>query len=210
MVVESKNNKTETNPQEKSPFVNIEQEKADLRKKEPPLVDVKVTNPLVYIKSWWKKIIGNEGIDLRLRVKPLTAIAISVIVVTLTLGIGRIVFSFKLPFFEYSLKDKVPIIPAGVLSRDTAFSGELRFDRTKNRYYLLTSTSEAINLKVPENINLSIYVGRRVFATGKYFDDSRTLEVDSAINLELLPSESETVPTTVPTEAILPSPISTP
>jgi hypothetical protein len=76
--------------------VSAKQMHPDLRRKEPPLVDVKVTNPLVYIKSWWKKIIGNEGVDFRVRVKPLTAIAISIIVVTVTMGIGRFVFPFYL------------------------------------------------------------------------------------------------------------------
>ena len=34
---------------------------------DPPLVDVKVTNPVTYFKKWWAKIIGNEGIDFRLK-----------------------------------------------------------------------------------------------------------------------------------------------
>src|SRR3989337_2953403 len=83
-------------------LISAKQVKTDLRKKEPPLVDVKVTNPLTYIKSWWKRIIGNEGIDCRLRIKPLTAIAITVIIVTVSMGIGRFVFPFKIPFFVYT------------------------------------------------------------------------------------------------------------
>jgi len=107
-------------------LVSIKNEKPDLRKKEPPLVDVTVTNPLAYIKSWWKKIIGNEGVDFRLKVRPLTAIAISVIVATISFGIGRFVFPFKIPFFEYTLKENQQL--KQLLTRDTAFAGVLRFD----------------------------------------------------------------------------------
>ena len=99
---------------------------SDLRKKEPPLVDVKVTNPLVYIKSWWKKIIGNEGIDLRLKVRPLTAIAITIIVVTVSLGIGKFVLPFKLPFFVYTSKVSPTPTPDVSIFRNTAFTGILR------------------------------------------------------------------------------------
>jgi len=58
---------------------------------EPPLVDVKVTNPLTYIKRWWNRIIGNEGIDFRFRVRPLTAIAIALIITTVAFGLGSFV-----------------------------------------------------------------------------------------------------------------------
>src|SRR3989304_7996361 len=129
-------------------LIPTKQTKTDLQKKEPPLVDVKVTNPLTYAKSWWKRVIGNEGIDFRVRVKPLTAIAISIIILTVTLGIGRFVFPFKIPFFVYTTEegsatsDKVDY-------RDNAFTGELRHTLLTDRYYLTTSSSEAINLQVP-------------------------------------------------------------
>ena len=175
-------------------LISAKQIKTDLRKKEPPLVDVKVTNPLTYAKSWWKRVIGNEGIDFRVRVKPLTAIAISIIILTVTLGIGRFVFPFKIPFFVYTTEegsatsDKVDY-------RDTAFTGELRHTLLTNRYYLTTSSSEAINLQVPDNVDLKDFVGRRIFAVGKYQEETRTLLVTDPVNLELLPSETETIPT---------------
>jgi len=57
---------------------------------DPPLVDVKVTNPVTYLKKWWNKVIGNEGMEFRFRVKPLTAIAISLVVVTVAFGLGQV------------------------------------------------------------------------------------------------------------------------
>lgn len=38
-----------------TPVISVKKVKQDLRKTEPPLVDLKVSNPLAYIKSWWKK-----------------------------------------------------------------------------------------------------------------------------------------------------------
>ena len=178
-------------------LISAKKIKKDLRMKEPPLVDVKVTNPLTYIKSWWKRIIGNEGIDFRLRVKPLTAIAISVIILSITMGIGRFVFPFKIPFFVYTTGEGGANLDEEQY-RETAFTGELRHVLLTDRYYLTTSSSEAINLTVPENVDLKDFVGRRIFATGKYHEATRTLLVIEATNLELLPKEVETIPTTEP------------
>ena len=180
--------------------------KTDLRKKEPPLVDLKVTNPLTYIKSWWKKIIGNEGIDMRIKVKPLTAIAISIIVLTVSLGIGKFVLPFKIPFFVYTSKVTPTPGPQPLEYRDAAFSGVLRHTLLTGRYYLITSSSEAITLKVPDNVELKEFVGRRIFATGKYNDKSRTLEVLDATGLELLPSDVTAIPTSSPTPTLTPTP----
>ena len=174
-------------------LISAKKIKTDLRKKEPPLVDVKVTNPVTYIKSWWKRVIGNEGIDFRVRVKPLTAIAISIIILTVTMGVGRFVFPFKIPFFVYTSEEGA-VTSDKVDYRDTAFTGELRHALLTNRYYLTTGSSEAINLQVPDNVDLKDFVGRRIFAVGKYQEETRTLLVADAADLELLPDEAETIP----------------
>jgi len=180
-------------------IISAKKVKTDLRKKEPPLVDLKVTNPVTYIKTWWKRIIGNEGIDFRLRVKPLTAIAITIIIVTVSMGIGRFVFPFKIPFFVYTSDEEGSITLDEEKYRDTAFTGTLRYVFLTGRYYLTTSSSEAISLQVPENVDLRDFTGRRIFATGKYHEATRTLLVVNATDLELLPKEAETIPTTEPT-----------
>jgi hypothetical protein len=140
--------KKDQEPQIKSKLITVKKKKPDLRKKEEPLVDLKVTNPLTYIKSWWKRVIGNEGIELKIKVRPLTAIAIAVIVATVSFGIGYFKFPFKIPFFEYDVKEEA--FPPNTIFRETAFSGTLRLDPLTKRYYLLTSSSEAINLTVPQ------------------------------------------------------------
>ena len=64
---------------------------------DPPLIDIKVTNPVTYFKKWWAKIIGNEGIDFRLHFRPLTAIAIALVIITVGFGLGRETGSPSLP-----------------------------------------------------------------------------------------------------------------
>lgn len=185
-----------------TPVISVKKVKQDLRKKEPPLVDLKVSNPLAYIKSWWKKIIGNEGIEFRIKIRPLTAIAISLIIITVSLGLGK--FNIPIPFFEYNLTN-LPT-PTPEIFRDTAFSGILRTTENGDKFYLETANAEAINLEVPENIELNNFVGSRIFATGRYTPENRVLLVSEATNLEVLPDEITTVPTEEPT----PTPTQTP
>ena len=42
----------------------------------PPLVSLEVSNPIAYLKVWWQKVMSNEGIDFRFRIRPLTAMAL--------------------------------------------------------------------------------------------------------------------------------------
>jgi len=197
-VTEDEKSKTvDVNTNSKTPVVSIKKIKPDLRKKELPLVDIKVTNPITYIKSWWKRIIGNEGIEFRIRVRPLTAISISLIIVSVSFGIGRVVLPFNLPFFEYTPTESPSPVPVNI--RSTAFTGMLKYTEANNKYYLVTASSEAIMLSAPANIELSKLIDRRIFATGKYNEDTRTLVINDALDLEILPEKIEAVPTTTPT-----------
>lgn len=176
---------------------------------EPPLVDLKVTNPITYIKRWWNKIIGNEGIEFRFKIHPLTAIAITIIVASIAFGLGRFVLSEKYPFFRYQeintldsakqILNNVPIVTSEPW-RETGFTGTLQFSDASNKFYLLTTTSsEAITLEVQPNLNLSDYIGKRIFASGKYNKSTRILIVASALDLEILPKKPSSFPTTSPT-----------
>lgn len=176
---------------------------------EPPLLDVKVTNPVTYIRRWWAKVIGNEGMELRFKVRPLTAMAIAFVVTTLSLGIGRWGLGQAIPFFRYEeIKPveaavKVPTATPEVW-RETGFTGTLQYARPLGKYYLITTSSEAIALVVPAEIDLGDYVGRRVFAAGKYNKAARTLVVASATDLELLPKKPTSIPTLTVTRAPTP------
>jgi hypothetical protein len=160
----------------------------------PKLVSFSITNPITYLKYWWGKVIGNEGVDVRLKVKPLTAIAIVAIIASGTFSLGLLVrFANQTPIIKY--------IPAFAASptpdpfRDTAYSGMLRV--AGDKYYLVTTDAEAITLSAPTNIDLSKYVGRRIFATGRYNKETGILNVIEASDLELLPSQISPVPTSI-------------
>ncbi len=133
---------------------------------EPPLVAVRVTNPVTYLKIWWKKVIGNEGVSFSFKIKPLTAIAITVVVASIAFGVGRFVIPFTIPFFESA---KILPSPTPEPWKETAFIGTLQYSAITGRYYLIVSSSaEAINLEVPQNIDLKSMVSKRIFATGSY------------------------------------------
>ena len=194
------------------PFISIEKIKPDFRKKEPPLVDLKISNPVTYLKNWWKKILGNEGLEIRIKLKPLTAIAISLIIISLTLGIGKIVLPFNIPFFEFNETTSTPIptVSPKIEFRETGFIGELKHNSTSKKFYLIISSSEAINLIVPDTVNLSELIRRRIFATGKYYPEKNELHVDNIEDLEILPKKSEPIPTSTPTPTPTPEPNPTP
>ncbi len=181
-----------------SPFISISNEKPDLRKQEPPLVSVQVTNPVTYLKSWWKKVMGKEGVDFHFKIKPLTAIAITIIIATFGFGVGKIAFTPQKPFIKYVPAVMPTPTPTPDPWRATAFSGTLRFSSAENRFYLLTTSSEAVNLDVQESVNLTELIGRRIFATGNYNSSTRTLVVSDASDLELLPKKVESVPVIEP------------
>src|SRR3990167_3955862 len=92
-------------------------------KLDPPLVDVKVTNPVTYFKMWWNKIIGNEGIDFRFHIKPVTAIIIAVVMATIGFGVGRFTLPFKIPFFEYTATPNPDASPTPQSWVETAYVG---------------------------------------------------------------------------------------
>lgn len=177
-------------------LIEAEEIKTDLRKKEPPLVSLQVSNPVTYLKSWWARVMGGEGVDLHFRIKPLTAIALTIVVASFGFGVGRVTISTQKPYINY-VANEIPVqndtsIPPEW--RQTAFSGQLKYTKAEDRYYLLTTSSEAIILEVPENVDLNNLVERRVFATGKYNETKRTLVVSDAADMEVLPKKIEGVP----------------
>lgn len=171
---------------------------------EKPLVEVKVTNPITYLKSWWNKIIANEGIDFRFHIRPLTAIAMSVIIASIGFGVGRFVIppGINIPFFKYEdVTSPTPTATASVW-KETAYTGTLQFSEATGKFYLtVTSSSELITLQVPENIDLKDFVGKRILAIGKYNKSTKILVVLDARSLEVLPKTQVTIPTTTPLQS---------
>lgn len=163
---------------------------------DPPLVDIKVTNPVTYFKKWWAKIIGNEGVDFRLHFHPLTAMAIALVIITVGFGLGRETGSPPLP---HEASGEVGPTPEPIL-KDTAFVGTLHYSDPTAKFYLVTTSSaQAITLIVPDAINLESLVGKRIFAAGAYSKSARTLQIADAKDMEVLPKSPVPIPTTPPT-----------
>lgn len=177
---------------------------ASTKKTIPPLVSFQLTNPIIYIKAWWKRIIGNEGIKVTLQIKPLTAMVLTLMVSGVGFGLGRI--TIPEPLVKY-----VPILASPVPSatpnpwKETAYSGKLQVSGV--RYFLLTSSSEAITLEVPGTINLAKMVGKRIMAVGLYNKDTRVMQVSDAKDLEILPNSPIPLPTVLITPTAVPTPM---
>ncbi len=185
------------------------------KKIEPALVDIKVTNPLTYLKKWWNKVIGNEGINLSFKIRPLTAIAITAVIASIAFGVGRFVFPFSVPFFRFEETGNAGPTPSPeVIWKSTAFTGTLQYSSLISRYYLVTTSSEAINLDVPNYIDLGSLIGKRILAMGDYNKTTRMLKVTDAKDLEVLSKSPVPIPTVIPTpippQEPTPTPTSTP
>lgn len=184
-------------------------EKGRFVETDPPIVAVTVNNPVTTLKKWWKKVIGNEGIDFRLTIHPLTAIAIASTIALGSFGLGRITLPKDNPIVRY-LPQLAPA-PTPNPWRETAFSGTLRHTQNSNTYYLQTEKAEAITLQVPATINLGSLVGKRIFASGKLNTTTGVLVVIEATDLELLPAKAIYLPGVSPKPPLLtPTPEPTP
>ncbi len=172
---------------------------------DPPLVDVKVTNPVTYFKKVWAKIIGNEGVDFRFHIKPLTAILIAVVIASIGFGVGGVVVE----------DDKVTASPTSSpqnIWKETAYTGVLQYSETKNTYFLLTSSSaEAITLTVPDIVNIEALVGKRILAVGDYSKSTKILKITDIKDLEILSKTPIPIPTITssPTPGFAETPIPT-
>ncbi len=168
----------------------------------PPLVDVKVTNPVTYLKLWWKKIIGNEGVDIKITIKPVTALLLVFVFTATGYGLGRITLPAPIARF-------LPVIPTPSTTptplKETAYTGILR--NTGGKFILLVGEGKAIILKVPASVVLTPYIGERILAIGLYNEVTEVLTVTDASTLEvLIESAPVVVVTPTPTPTVTPQP----
>jgi hypothetical protein len=170
---------------------------------DPPLFSFQVSNPITYIKAWWKKLVGNEGIKLTLQIKPLTAVTLMLVFSGVGFGFGRLAIPEPLVQFIPVLPSPTPI-PTPDPWKETAFTGKLQF--ASPRYYLTTSSDEAITLEVPATINLKPLIGRRILVIGRYNKDTKIMIVTGTPDLEILSSNPQPIPTIKPTSSPSPSP----
>ena len=173
-------------------------------KLDPPFVSFSITNPVTYLRKWWKGVMDGEGVDLKLKIHPLTAVMIVLAVGGVSFGIGRI--SIPEPIIKYLpiLATPIPVVvPTLNPWHEAAFWGTLQ--KQNNQFFLVGADTQAIALQVPTTVDLSKYVGRKILASGLYNPQTATLQVSIASDLELI-SGSQPVQTAAPT----PTPTLTP
>lgn len=196
----------------KVPPISITTNQTGVNTTNPPdLVNVKITNPLVYIKCWWRRIMANEGLDLRVRVKPLTIFGVSLIAFSLAFGLGGVVLPVAFPNLKInSVIYPTPTPTPETIWKDTALKGTLtKSNTTPVKFYLVTTSTEAVTLEIPVGFNLTTLVGKRILAVGTYDSKNKVLEVEDIQDLEVLSSTPVPIPTSVPTPTPSPTPVPT-
>ncbi|WKZ25504.1 MAG: hypothetical protein QY322_03920 [bacterium] len=167
---------------------------------EPPLVTV--TNPVTYLRRWWERVMGKEGIDFRFTIHPVTAVLMVAVIATIGFGAGRISLpdGVKIPFFEFgNVPTAKPTSTPLVEWKETAFTGKLQYSSATKKYFLVTTSSEAITLDVPSNLDLTSLIGKRIMAVGEYHKATKLLRVFDVKDLEVLPNTPVPIPTIEPT-----------
>ena len=174
----------------------------------PDLLNVKITNPLVYIKYWWKRILANEGLDMRVRAKPLTVFGLAIIIFSGVFGLGGIVFPKFFSWMKFNgITATATQTPQPEVLKDTALKGTLTKTNTNPvKFYLITTSTEAVTLEIPVGFNLTSLVGKRILAVGTYDSKNKILEVEDIQDLEVLSTTPVPIPTVTPT----PKPTETP
>lgn len=188
----------------------------------PDLVNLKVTNPLIYIKYWWKRILANEGVEMKFKTKPLTVFGVALIGFTLLFGLCGVVLPIFFPWMKFnnSIISTPTNTPTPEILKDTALKGTLTKTNTQPiKFYLITTSTETVTLEIPTGFNLLPFVGKRILAVGSYDSKNKFLEVEDTQDLEVLFTTPVPIPTTTPTPkptetptpilTIAPTPIST-
>jgi len=164
---------------------------------EPPLITV--TNPVTYLRLWWQKVMNKEGVDFNFRIHPITAFLIAFGLGAGLFGAGR--YSVNIPFLKYnSGVVATPTVTPEITWKETAFTGKLQYSVTTSKFFLITTSSEAITLSVPDKLDLMSLVGKRIMAVGEYSKNEKLLKVFDAKDLEVLPKTPVPIPTVEPTQ----------
>ncbi len=135
-------------------------------KNDPPLVSVSVTNPVTYLKLFIKRLLRNEGIDLHLKIKPITAILITLAFASIFTGTG---FSIAKIFFPNS---------SPILHREVIYQGVVQKTDSGDYYLSLpNATLYKLTLSNKTNINLGSLVNKQVLVKGNFGTEQNAINV---------------------------------
>lgn len=171
---------------------------------EPPLVEVKVSNPVTYFRRWWERVVSKEGVSFSFKIHPITAVLMVTAISLVAFSAGR--YSINIPFLNYTTFPTTTATPTSEpIWKQTAFTGKLQFSVTTNKYFLVTTSSEAITLDNESNLELLTLIGKRILAVGEYNKSEKLLKITDAKNLEILSKTPIPIPTIEPTPTSLAS-----
>lgn len=160
------NPQTSPNSQNLSPPISLTENTKYSEKDDPPMVDIKVTNPVTYFKRWVDKFLKNQDIDLHLRIRPFAAVGLLMtfsIVGGTAFSIGRYIFPNSSPIFHRQV-----VYPGTIQKGDMG-------------QYFLMYNSSPWKLKPKNNINLSTLAGKPVIVTGNLTTEPNLIEVSEVI-----------------------------
>lgn len=140
-------------------------------KDDPPLVDVKVTNPVTYLKKWLDKLLKNQDIDIRLRIKPFATIGLGLAFLAVSgtsFSIGRYLFPNSSPIFH----------------REVIYQGSVQ--KTDQGIYLALPNSDLYTLKLKEKsiVNFNTLQEGQALVKGNLTVQPFVIEVSEIIPLE--------------------------
>ncbi len=131
------------------------------KKDDPPLIDLKMTNPVTYLKRWWTRVMANEGIIFSFRIRPFTAV---LLIIALGVASGTS-FSLVKIFFPTS---------SPIFHREVIYQGQLQKTSTGDYYLVLPDNSlYRLNLKT-KTIDL---VSERVMVKGNLTGEPNVIDV---------------------------------
>lgn len=140
------------------------------QREDPPLIDLKVTNPVTYFKLWLKRLLKNEGIDLRVRIRPLTAIALGLAFATFFAGTG---FSVAKIFFPNS---------SPILKREVIYQGTVQKTDTGD-YFISLPDSSLYKLR-SSKVDFNKYLNRQVLLKGNLGREPNIISVTNVMAFE--------------------------
>lgn len=138
---------------------------------DPPMVDLKVTNPVTYFKKWVTKFFKNQDIDIHLKIKPFATIGLILAFTTVSgvsFNIGRMFFPNSSP----------------ILHRAITLQGEVQKSES-GQYYLSLPDNTLWTLRPKAtNINLNNVLNKQVLVKGNMTAEANVIEVKEVITFD--------------------------
>lgn len=151
-------------------------------KNDPPMVDLKVTNPVTYFKKWVGKFLKNQDIDFRLRIKPFATIGL----VLAFSAVGGTFFSIGRYFFPNS---------SPVFHREVNYQGVIQKSQS-GQYYLSLPDNTVWTLipKSKSNVNFQNLQNGQALVKGNLGRENFVIEASEIIPLGIpVPSQNHPV-----------------